>query len=609
MLEQKVKQAAQSLYRLENAANKRQRGSISPANSHLDEAQKKCDEISAELWRLQSLEMDIERKLLNHNAAVLGLGMNIMERKAMEGRMTDEFGEGHLYINYEDDENVPRRFSLSHSRSMSGNTTQTLNGILSGAPPAEVTEAQNRLRQLNFNIATLARTDISPSPSSNNLLSYIDQLEQNFQALNDSHASITRDLQKSVSESQRMIETLKLHERDQSAAIVDHTSRIEDLERRLLQTQKEFDRVQNELDDQDALVDNLKQELDTAREEARITEAAALGREAESVRREKSLRRGETERYTNDIAQKDRTISDLSSQLSGIRQQHDSQQQLSRDLQSKLDDQARQHDVAIRELETQLVILKSETAMLKAEKDEILGSRQQRAEEARKQRELDQQREKYRTSVAEDPLVQQLETLKKRNSQLTRDLQYSESERQSTEETLSRQIEVLEKQIADQADTVVTMDRKGGQTSGDREKILEARCVELQEELSSILDDFERLTSQFIDHESFRQTLESQIDALRGQCHTLQTELAEEKVRHLGRDAASPVQGSFAIEQTSTGTLRTEFRKMVAEIRNEHIAALKVFPLFFPSCLDGEFGADCRSSMRRDGSWRELLGS
>ena len=294
--------------------------------------------------------------------------------------------------------------------------------------------------------------------------------------------------------------------------------------------------MQNELDDQDALTDNLKRELDTAREEARIAETAALGREAESLRREKSLRRGETERFTNDIAQKDKSIANLSSQLSGIGQQHDSLQQLARDLQSKLDDQARQHDVAIRELETQLVMLKSETAMLKAEKDEILGSRQQRAEEARKQRELDQQREKYRTSIVDEPLVQELETLKKRNSQLIRDLQYSESERHSTEETLARQIEVLEKQIADRAGAaVIAVPRDDGQPTGDREKMLETKCTELQEELSSILDDFERLTSQFIDHESFRQNLESQVDALRKQCHTLQTELTEEKVRHLGR--------------------------------------------------------------------------
>jgi len=53
----------------------------------------------------------------------------------------------------------------------------------------------------------------------------------------------------------------------------------------------------------------------------------------------------------------------------------------------------------------------------------------------------------------------------------------------------------------------------------------------LQAELSGILDDFELLTSQFIDHESFRSTLEGQVDALRAQCHALQTELAEEKVR------------------------------------------------------------------------------
>jgi ribosomal protein L29 len=93
--------------------------------------------------------------------------------------------------------------------------------------------------------------------------------------------------------------------------------------------------------------------------------------------------------------------------------------------------------------------------------------------------------------------------------------------------------------------------------------------------LSSILDDFERLTSQFIDHESFRSSLEAQIDSLRDQCNNLQTELAEERVKSLGRggDSSSPLQGT---EQTSTTTLRSEFRKMVAEMRQEHLTALRV---------------------------------
>src|SRR5947207_1530363 len=308
VLEQKVKQAAQSLNRLENTANKRQRTTPSaPAFTHLDTAQRKCDEINAELWRLSSLSMDVERKLLNHNVAVLGLGMCILERKAMESGMTDEFGEGHLYLSSnETEETSPTRFSISEKPTI---------------PLAELTEAQNRLRELNVRFAGASRSEVS---SSDDLLSNIEQLERNIPAMMDSHTTVTRDLQTSLSESQRMIEQLKLRERDQSAAIVDATVRIEDLERRLIHTQKEFDRVQNELDDQDATAEHLKQELETAKEEARIAENTAKGREAESLRREKSLRRGEAERFTNDLAQKDDTIANLSKEIEDLREQHQS---------------------------------------------------------------------------------------------------------------------------------------------------------------------------------------------------------------------------------------------------------------------------------------------
>ena len=430
VLEQKVKQAAQSLNRLENAASKRQRISAT-ASTHLDTAQRKCDEINAELWRLSSLSMDVERKLLNHNVAVLGLGMSILERKAMENGMTDEFGEGHLYLsNNETEETSPKRFSISEKPTV---------------PSPELTEAQNRLRELNVQVASASRSEVSPS---DDLLSYIDQLERNIPGMIDSHATVTRDLQASLSESQRMIEQLKLRERDQSAGIVDATKRIEDLQRRLTHTQEEFDRVQNEIDDQDAVVEHLKQELETVKEEARIAETVSQGREAESLRRERSLRRDEAERFTNELAGKDDTITNLSKEIEDLREQHRSAQ----DLQSKFDEQSSQHDIAVRDLETQLVMLKSETAMLKAEKDEILGSRQQRAEEARLQRQLEEQREKFeQNSQSQDILLQELETLRKRNSQLTRDLELSESERSATEDSLTRQIDTLEKQLSEPA--------------------------------------------------------------------------------------------------------------------------------------------------------------
>ena len=586
-LEQKVKQAAQSLYRLETAANKRQRvDTPAAASAHLDTAQKKCDEINQELWKLSASSMEIERRLLNHNAAVLGLGMNILERKATESGMTDEFGEGHLYVS-NDNEDRPASRRSSARLSMSERTpprqvTAPPRQVTVTVPPPEFTEAHRRLRELNFQVATMTQPDMEPPNTSTpeNILTLIESLDTHIRRLADSHTILTRDLQTSLSESQRMIEQLKLRERDQSAAIADHTARTEDLDRRLVQTQREFDRVQNELDEQDVVIQNLRQDVETAREESRIAETAAQGREAESLRREKSLRRGEVDRFTTELGQKDVTIAELTKDITSIRSESEESRSQLKSLESKLEEQSQEHDVLIRDLETQLVMLKSETAMLKAEKDEILGSRQQRAQEAKLQRDLELQREKLsRNSHPEDTLLAEIESLKSSNQQLSHTLDRLQSEHLTKEDSLTYQIASLERQLS----MPRSPDARSslGSIDSSRERELEMRCNDLQAELSGILDDFELLTSQFIDHESFRSTLEGQVDALRAQCHALQTELAEEKVRVLGQrggnDNSNGMQGGGGSGQTTTVTLRAEFRKMVSELRNEHITALKVW--------------------------------
>jgi len=574
LLEQKVKQAAQSLRRLEDATQKwANKANSTTAYTHLDEAQKKCDEITADLWRLTSREMDIERKLLNHNAAVLSLGMNILERKTIEH--TDEFGEGHLYRSMEED--MPSTIKVSPS-------TESMAEI----PSAELTEAQNKLRDLNFHIATLARAEISSTPP-DNIIAYIDQLKSNIQALTATNTTTTKDLQSSLNDSQRVIDQLKLRERDQSEAITKQNARTEDLERRLLQTQREFDRVQNELEEQNEVIANLKQEVRTAREEMRIAETVAQGREAESLKRERSLRKTEVQRLNWEVTAKDEKIEALSKQLKELRDQIETMEQSLQEAQNRADELEGQHNNTVRDLESQLIVLKSETASLKAEKDEIVGNRQQRMEEVRLQREHDLAKERQALETrANQQIVHELETVKAMNTQLTRDLEASKAEGKETEQRLMKEIEALERLLDEPKDDPIILVNQASQgpVDGSREAELEARCEELQNELSSILDDFERLTSQFIDHESFRVTLESQIDALREQCNALQSELAMERVGTLGRagDASTLTQST---EQTSTTTLRNEFRKMVAEMRQEHLATLKVPPFLRKELIVG----------------------
>jgi DNA repair exonuclease SbcCD ATPase subunit len=451
-------------------------------------------------------------------------------------------------------------------------------------PPVDLNEAQSRLAQLISNIAAATEVPLPKFSADTSLLEVVATLEHNLHLFTESHSLNIQNLQTSLSESQRMMDALKLRERDQSSAITDVTARNDDLDRRLRQTQKEFDRVQNELDAADDLVESLRQEVVKAKEEARIAEVAAQGREAESLKREKALRQSESEQFRAALATKEKLISEITREHETLREQLETYQQNTVSWRSEHDSKTREYESSISNLETQLVVLKSENATLKSKLDEALGSRQQRANEARLQRELEEQREKFlQTAQSQESLLAEVETLNRRNSQLVKDLQAAESKRSSNEDMLSRQILALEKQVEMNHmnfTTPVSSLATGGNEAGgsSRERELETRCEELQSELSSILDDFERLTSQFIDHESFRSTLETQIDGLRAQCHNLQTELAKERVRMLGRHGlaggdASPLLG---IEPTSTVTLRNEFRKMVAELRSEHIAALKV---------------------------------
>jgi chromosome segregation ATPase len=556
MLEKKVKQAAESLHRLETAANKWQPESVSPtAHVHLGEAQKKCDDITAEVWRLTSVEMDLERKLLNHNAAVLSLGMNILEKKIVEP--SDDFGEGHLYLSFEDDVR-----SLKKHDSME--KLPTTNG-----DSAEVLEAQNRLRELNFRVATLARADISPSPQET-LVSYIDQLKSNIQTLTAYHTSTSRDLQSSLSDSQRMVEQLKLRERDQSDAIVKKTAQTEDLDRRLVHTQREFDRVQNELEEKNEQIARLEGEIDSLREEAQIAESAAQGRENESLMMERSLRKGDVDRLTAEIHVKEKKVAELEGQVEGLQGALDTTKKDLAAMQRSLDEATRAHNATLRELEAQVIALKSETASLKAEKDEIAGSRQQRAEELRLQREFDLAKERQAGEVhANEALSQELQTLRTQNAKLLSSLETSESKRKSVEDRLTTQLSSLQVSLSE-AESFRPL--PSAFTDALQVRALESRCADLHSELTSLLDDFERLTSQFIDHESQRQSLEAQIDFMRDQVHNLQSELALERVKTLGKGAGE--------EQTSTTTLRSEFRKMVAEMRAEHLGALKVLSMW-----------------------------
>ncbi|OZJ05688.1 hypothetical protein BZG36_01438 [Bifiguratus adelaidae] len=74
-LESKMREAAQSLTRL-HASNKRL---SKQANEQLANANKKVDQVAADLWHVTQRGSDVQRKLLQHTAAVLSVGVKSLE--------------------------------------------------------------------------------------------------------------------------------------------------------------------------------------------------------------------------------------------------------------------------------------------------------------------------------------------------------------------------------------------------------------------------------------------------------------------------------------------------------------------------------------------------
>ena len=95
-----------------------------------------------------------------------------------------------------------------------------------------------------------------------------------------------------------------------------------------------------------------------------------------------------------------------------------------------------------------------------------------------------------------------------------------------------------------------------------REDALERSNTVTQNELDGILKGFDKLTRNFMDFDIERQNLEKQINCLQNRCKELENELADERVKHIGLDSNNN-------EPATTITLRKEFRKVVAGLKNE----------------------------------------
>ncbi|CAG8701207.1 283_t:CDS:1, partial [Gigaspora rosea] len=327
----------------------------------------------------------------------------------------------------------------------------------------------------------------------------------------------------------QMLEDTRIELENSKTRIIELEDKAQNAISRATSTNEKQSDLRNELED-------LRERLSTSQEKIRKYEAI-LKRQSviqvvdngTSIKEEfQQQLAAQEQEYEAQIKERDAIISKIRSDLSHLTTEKENLAQVVKDLEDMLKSKSRtldQREVTISRLEGDVVRLKSELAELKAATDGISDFNQFSTDgrNSRNWSQVDEKQELIQLRSAKAKLEQQVKKLKE--NLVTAQKQFSE-----------------------------------------REEALEKRSETNQNELDGILREFDRLTRNFIDFDAERQKLQKNIDQLQSKREALENELADEKIKHLGMDGNEPI---------TTTTLRKEFRKMMADSREEHSKLLR----------------------------------
>jgi chromosome segregation ATPase len=318
--------------------------------------------------------------------------------------------------------------------------------------------------------------------------------------------------------------------------LADLEEKAQSAKSRIQSTNEKENEMRNELE-------SLHEQLMTSQEKVRKFEAIMkrqsvlqVVNDGTSIKEEfQQQLAAQEQEYEAQLKERDIIINKLRSDLTNTATDKDNVTQTVRDLEEMLKSKTRtldQREVTINRLESDIVKFKSELAILKAAADGETSSFKNKSEE----------NDGKSLGVGGNDLNKLKEELEAAHEELKH---------------LRNDKEKLEAQLRQSKDTLA----KAQAAFSMREESLEKRSETMQAELDGILKEFDRLTRNFLDFDSERQRLENSVDNLQKKCEKLENELADEKLKNMGMDAVS--------EPATTATLRKEFRKMMADLRDE----------------------------------------
>ncbi|RIA91001.1 Up-regulated during septation-domain-containing protein [Glomus cerebriforme] len=331
-------------------------------------------------------------------------------------------------------------------------------------------------------------------------------------------------------------DSIKQELRDTQQELEETKAKLADLEDKAQSTKS---RVQSTNERENELrneLESLREQLTTNKEKVRKFEAIMKRQSVLQVVNDGTTIKEEFQQqlaaqeqeYEAQLKERDIVITKLRNDLTNTVTEKDNVSQTVRDLEEMLKSKTRtldQREVTINRLESDIVRYKSELAELKAATD---GER------------------RFNDNSGGNSGVGDTNNLKKELEAAHEELKHLRNVKDKLEAQLRQSKDALEKTKS---------------SFSEREAALEKSSETTQAELDGILKEFDRLTRNFLDFDSERQKLQNALDNLQRKCEKLENELADEKLKNMGMDAVS--------EPTTTATLRKEFRKMMADLRDE----------------------------------------
>ncbi|KAF3939805.1 hypothetical protein ABW19_dt0202097 [Dactylella cylindrospora] len=299
---------------------------------------------------------------------------------------------------------------------------------------------------------------------------------------------------------------------------------------------------QRSLDALNQKVENSEKDIATLQKKLAETESSY-----EAISQECQELEGILEDRDAQLQQRENSIDEMKFQLADAHSRQEENERTQGALQSRIENL----EVELKRLNIEL---EGATASLVATK----ASSQQEIDEVKKRAAAAVQAEIGKPKAAMDPgLLIELEALSRKNEELS-----------ATNARLQSNL--------DDAEKLKVAEQQAGFNA------LNDRCESLQKELNDMLFDYETLMKASVDFEAERSRLESQIDSLQDRIETLESHLADEKIKSLGagpmKTPLAPSNGATtpnALSGDTMSVLRAEFKKMMRDMRSEHSKALR----------------------------------